>query len=283
VAVTLGKNVSSLRAQRALNDATSQLSKTYERLSSGLRINRASDDAAGLAVADTLNVKSRLFAQSSRNINDGVSLLNIGDSALGEVSSVLTRMIELAEQAANGTFSSTQRSSLNKEFTQLREEIYRIGQTTEFNGIRLFAGEVGVDLQVGINGSSTSRIRTTGTTLEDGSWVLDRSVFFDPSDGDLDGVSGDNDYDSQVSESTLESFYRGNLLEFSTFDSQGNARNVKIGISFDSGGSLVFQTFVESATNSGSYNRSNDTNTEMNRIVAGQEGSFLIIPTAGGV
>ena len=279
MAVTLGKNISSLRAQRALSDVTSQLTSTYERLSSGQRINRASDDAAGLSVADSLNVKARLFTQATRNINDGVSLLNIRDSALGEVSSVLTRMTELAEQAANGTFSSRQRASLDDEFRELREEIYRIGQTSQFNGLALFADALGVDLQVGIAGNANSRIRTGGSTLEDGSWVLDRSVVIEASDINLDGIGldGSGSFSDVLDQSTINGFFRGNLIEFQSFDSTGSARNVKVGIGFDFAGRLLFQAFIETGTGTGQYTRSRETIAEMTNLTGGATESPLLV------
>ena len=113
--MSFGSNMESLRAQRALGNATQSLNKSFERLSSGLRINRASDDAAGLAIADNLKTITRLHAQSIRNVNDGVSALNIIDGTLNDQSNLLARLLELAEQSANGTYSSTQRTALSKE------------------------------------------------------------------------------------------------------------------------------------------------------------------------
>src|SRR5437868_11900202 len=105
MAVTIGSNIASLQAQRRLSDSTAKLQTTYERLSSGQRINKASDDAAGLAIADQLRADQRVASVAIRNANDGISLVAIADSALGEVSNVLTRLSELAEQSANGVFS----------------------------------------------------------------------------------------------------------------------------------------------------------------------------------
>ncbi|MCB0346112.1 MAG: hypothetical protein KDD66_13420, partial [Bdellovibrionales bacterium] len=134
-------NVSSLRAQRVLGNATRQTALSFERLSSGLRINRASDDAAGLAISEDLNVKSRIAATASRNISDGVSLLQIAGGALDSISNLVTRMSELAEQAANGTLGNEQRAALQQEYVALNREIARISESTEFNGIKLFEGE----------------------------------------------------------------------------------------------------------------------------------------------
>lgn len=160
--LTLGSNISSLKAQRTLGISTEALSKTYERLSSGQRINRASDDAAGLAIADSLKANARVAAVAVRNANDGISTIAIADSALGEIGNVLSRLAELAEQSANGVFSTVQRSALQNEFTALGSEIERIAITTEFNGVKLLSGGSELVLQVGFNSGSTSRISYTG-------------------------------------------------------------------------------------------------------------------------
>jgi flagellin len=145
-----------------LGISTEALSKTYERLSSGQRINRASDDAAGLAIADSLKANARVAAVAVRNANDGISTIAIADSALGEIGNVLSRLAELAEQSANGVFSTVQRSALQNEFTALGSEIERIAITTEFNGVKLLSGGSELVLQVGFNSGSTSRISYTG-------------------------------------------------------------------------------------------------------------------------
>ena len=127
--ITIGTNIASMRAQRQLGKATEQLSSAYERLSSGQRINHASDDAAGLAVATSLKSDARIFSQGVRNFNDGISLLNVSQSALQALSSIVARQQELAEQAANGTYTSSQRSALNTEASALTSEYNRIVQT----------------------------------------------------------------------------------------------------------------------------------------------------------
>ena len=162
MAITLGSNIASLQAQRRLGNATGALGTTYERLSSGQRINKASDDAAGLAIADALRASQRVASVAIRNANDGISTINIADSALGEIGSVLTRLAELSEQSANGVFSVVQRSALSNEFTALGSEIERIAITTEFNGVKLLSGNSAVVLQVGFNSTSTSQISYTG-------------------------------------------------------------------------------------------------------------------------
>jgi flagellin len=160
--INLGSNIASLKAQRTLAISSERLARTYEKLSSGQRINRASDDAAGLAIADALTANARIAAVAVRNANDGISTIGIADSALGAVGNVLTRLAELAEQSANGVFSSSQRSALQNEFTALGSEIERIAVTTEFNGVKLLSGGSELVLQVGFNSASTSQISFTG-------------------------------------------------------------------------------------------------------------------------
>ncbi len=160
--ITLGSNIASLKAQRTLALSTEQLSRTFERLSSGQRINRASDDAAGLAIADSLKASQRVATVAIRNANDGISTIAIADSALGEIGNVLSRLAELAEQSANGVFSTTQRSALSNEFVALASEIERIATTTQFNGVTLLSGGSALTLQIGFNSASTSQISYTG-------------------------------------------------------------------------------------------------------------------------
>ena len=162
MAITVNTNIASLNAQRRLAVSTSGLTKSYERLSSGLRIVRASDDAAGLAIADSLRADQRIASVAIRNANDGISLISIADSALSEIGNVLTRMGELAEQAANGVLTTVQRSALDAEFSALASEVERIAVTTAFNGLNLLSGGGQVSLQIGFNSASTSQIAYSG-------------------------------------------------------------------------------------------------------------------------
>jgi flagellin len=168
MAITINQNISALNAQRRLSDSTGALRTSYERLSSGLRIVRAKDDAAGLAIADSLKADVRIASVAIRNANDGISLIGITDGALDQMSSVLTRMAELAEQSANGVLSVTQRSALDLEFKALGSEIQRIALTTTFNGLNLLSGGASIALQVGFNSSTNSQISFNGVegTLE---------------------------------------------------------------------------------------------------------------------
>lgn len=140
MALVINTNIASLSAQRNLNNASNQLSRSVERLSSGLRITRAADDAAGLGVSEALRAQIRSINQATRNANDGISLTQIADGAAGEIGNLLHRMRELATQAASGTVGSTERSYLDQEFLALRSEIDRIANVTEFNGNALLSG-----------------------------------------------------------------------------------------------------------------------------------------------
>lgn len=151
VPVTIGSNINALSAVRGLDRATGNLSSVYERLASGQRINRASDDAAGLAVASTLNAKSRIYTQAVRNVNDGLSLIAIAEGALGSLRDIVTRVSELSEQAASGSYSPKQRVELDREADSLLKEYNRIIQSTSFNGNRILDGsQASVFLQHGI-------------------------------------------------------------------------------------------------------------------------------------
>ncbi len=162
--ITINSNIASLQAQRRLGIASEKLNATYEKLSSGQRINKASDDAAGLAIADALRADQRVAGVAIRNANDGISTVAIADGALAEIGSVLSRLAELSEQSANGTFSTTQRSALQNEFQALGSEIERIAVTTKFNGVTLLSGGQAITLQVGFNSASTAQIQITNVT-----------------------------------------------------------------------------------------------------------------------
>lgn len=160
--INIRTNVPSLLAQRNLDQSSGQINTAYERLSSGLRINRAKDDAAGLAIAESLRAEGRVASVAIRNANDGISIISIADQAIGQIGNVLSRLAELAEQSANGVYSNTQRSALSNEFSALTSEIERIAITTEFNGLRLISGGGEVVFQVGFNGSSLSQVSYNG-------------------------------------------------------------------------------------------------------------------------
>lgn len=152
----INTNVSSLFAQSSLNKSQNKLQTSLERLSSGMRINSAKDDAAGLAISNRLTTQIRGINQAVRNANDGISISQVAEGALGETNNILQRMRELSIQSANGTNSSTDRATLQSEISQLTAEITRISDTTSFGNRKLFDGTFGQALfQVGANANET--------------------------------------------------------------------------------------------------------------------------------
>ena len=157
-------NVASINAQRNLSAVTDRLSNNYRRLSTGLRISTAADDAAGLAISERLRSQVRSLDQAKRNANDGISLVQTAEGALNEVSSILTRLRELAIQSSNGSVSNQDKETLDEEFQSLISEVNRIGRSTEFNGIKLLDGSSStVSFQVGFG--TTSGIDTLSVSL----------------------------------------------------------------------------------------------------------------------
>ena len=161
MAQVINTNVMSLNSQRSLNHSQNSMQTSLERLSSGLRINRAKDDAAGLAISERFTSQVRGLDQAVRNANDGISLLQTAEGALSEVTNALQRMRELATQAANGTYSSGDRQSLDDEFGALATEITRITDVTEFNNINLLGQASTVSLQVGWENGAANVITVT--------------------------------------------------------------------------------------------------------------------------
>lgn len=205
-----------------------------QRLSSGLRINNASDDVAGLAIAASLQADSRLWITASRNINDGISTLNIMSSALDEQKSILIRLQELAEQSANGVYSDDQREAIQTEYTALVEEFGRIGQSTEFNGRALMLGSRSAQseqimLQVGITGDNASTISLQNTDTGPISGSLNVTELLWQQDDGLGGFDFWNKYKFQTLQWTLEEIYQnaGDVaLQVEGTDGGGNARDI---------------------------------------------------------
>ncbi len=175
MAITINNNVASLIAQRNLSRNSNRLEGSIGRLTSGLRIAVASDDAAGLAISEKMRARIRSLQQAQRNAADGISLANTAEGAMNEISGMLVRMRELGMQAANGSTDQEQRDALNDEFQLLLEEIQRIAESTEFNGVPLLdGGGSTVDFQVGAETDPTNRITisavdmtiTTGLSLD---------------------------------------------------------------------------------------------------------------------
>lgn len=151
----INTNVSSIAAQRSLAINNRKSQRTLNKMSSGSRINRASDDAAGLAISEKLKAQIRSTNQADRNANDGISMVQTAEGGLDEISSMLTRLRELSIQAASDTVGDTERGFTNMEYQALKQEIERIAQVTEFNGTKLLAGQgERLDFQIGINNNA---------------------------------------------------------------------------------------------------------------------------------
>jgi flagellin len=168
----VNSNIASLNAQRSLSNTTERLQANFRRLSTGLRISTAAEDAAGLAISERFRAHIRSTNQAVRNAQDGISMMQTGEGALNEVSSVLIRMRELSMQAANGTVSAADRNTLNQEFQDLINEIDRIAQSTTFNGVHLLDGtgstttfQVGIGTTAGIDTIQLSTADTLASTL----------------------------------------------------------------------------------------------------------------------
>lgn len=165
MALTVNTNIASLNAQRNLTSSQSSLNTSLQRLSSGLRVNSAKDDAAGLAIAERMNTQVRGLTVGIRNASDGISLAQTAEGALGSITESLQRMRELAVQSANATNSSTDRASLDAEFQQLATEINRVIDGTEFNGTAVLADGTAKVFQVGPNNSANDQISITVTDM----------------------------------------------------------------------------------------------------------------------
>src|SRR5574343_1730838 len=151
----INTNISSLTAQRNLNASQGTLSNALNRLSSGLRVNSAKDDAAGIAIATLLEAQSRVMSVAIRNANDALSFLQTAEGGISKITESLNRMRELAVQSANGTYTTSDRANLNAEFAQLSSEIGRVASQTEFNGLQIFNGSGTQTFQVGANTGQT--------------------------------------------------------------------------------------------------------------------------------
>ncbi|MDG0817108.1 flagellin N-terminal helical domain-containing protein [Bdellovibrio svalbardensis] len=175
----IGTNVSALNAQKNLYMTRINADKSMARLASGMRINQAADDAAGLAISENLKGQIRGIRQANRNANDGISLVQVAEGSLNEVSNMLIRFRELGVQAASDTIGDTERKFLDVEYQQLKSEVQRITESTKFNGYDLLNGTGGmIDIQVGVNndafqdrisfnsGAANSSLEALGLTAE---------------------------------------------------------------------------------------------------------------------
>ena len=164
--IRIFNNIASLSAQKILGVNNERLSKSVERIASGIRINKGADDAAGLAISESLRSDIRTLRQAVRNGDDGIALINTAEGAMNEQAGILIRLRELSSQAATGTVGSTERQTIQLEFTALRNELDRIANTAEFNGQKLIEGSLAstvgapshILLQIGLDSTANSRI-----------------------------------------------------------------------------------------------------------------------------
>ena len=169
MSLRINSNIEAFNAHRQLAGTSDRASKSMERLSSGYRINRAADDAAGLAISEKLRGQIRGLAQAQRNAQDGVSLVQTAEGSLNEVHSMLQRVRELAVQFQNGTLSTSDKVAITAEAAQLQSEIERIGDSADFNGIKLLDGSAGtISFQVGANDGDVISVSTSTLTTQIG-------------------------------------------------------------------------------------------------------------------
>ena len=166
MALVINSNIASVTAQRHLTESRAEMEQAMERLSSGKRINSAMDDAAGLTIAHSLDAKVSSLNMAARNANDAVSLINLAEGALDEVTTMLIRMRELSTQAINGTYGSTDRTNLDLEYQALADEITRISDNTFFNGIAVIGTAQSMNFQVGHNSTDIISLTTIDTAAE---------------------------------------------------------------------------------------------------------------------
>jgi flagellin len=185
----INTNIEAYDAHRNLVNTENQLSKSMQRLSSGLRINSASDDAAGLAISQKLTGQVNGLAQAQRNAQDGVSLVQTAEGSLNQVHAMLQRVRELAVQYNNGTLASSDQGAIQSEVNQLQSEIARIGSTAQFNGIALFSGSTTISFQVGANDGEVISVATQAMTSIVGTISLGTSSTLSTIDGFINAVS----------------------------------------------------------------------------------------------
>jgi flagellin len=167
MSISVLTNVASLNAQRNLAATQTALAGSVGRLSSGMRINTAADDAAGLGISENLKANIRSLAQAQRNANDGISMSQVAEGGMNEMQGIVSRMRELSVQSANATLGDTERGYIQTEFSQLSQEINRIGSVTDFNGQKLLDGSAstGLQFQIGIQNTANDRLAMSITKL----------------------------------------------------------------------------------------------------------------------
>jgi len=233
MAQTINTNVQSLNAQRNLNASQASLSTSMQRLSSGLRVNTARDDAAGLAVAERMNTAVRGANVAMRNANDGISLLQTVEGALGRIGENLQRMRELAVQSANGVIGDGDRLYLQAEVTQLQEEISRLVENTKFNDVVLFDGTFPDPVTFQIGPDSTDTIDVATTTFDmtalstyaaaDITTAANASSLIDSIDADLGVVNS-----ARASSGAVQSRFEAIVMQLQVFAENTSAARSRI-------------------------------------------------------
>jgi flagellin-like hook-associated protein FlgL len=234
VAIKVGSNIASIQAQRRLAEVSTSQSGIYERLSSGQRINRASDDAASLSIASSLDAQGKIFTQGIKNINDGISALSIAESALESLQSISIRQKELAEQAASTVYSTKQRTALQAEADALSAEYNRIVEVTSFNGRRLFqAGGQEIRLQAGVSlqdsfsinmGAALSGSQTITSTGTSTNFTLTAGGFGEQTNISAQAVPATGYYSGRE-RSAIDLNTIQNNFTFTIYDSSGSSYN----------------------------------------------------------
>jgi flagellin len=190
MSLRINSNIEAFNAHRQLAGTSDRASKSMERLSSGYRINRAADDAAGLAISEKLRGQIRGLAQAQRNAQDAVSLVQTGEGSLNEVHSMLQRVRELAVQYQNGTLSTSDKAAITAEAAQLQSEIERIGAAADFNGIKLLDGTAGtISFQVGANDGDVISVTTSTLTSQIGTIDVTTTTSISAIDAAIQNVS----------------------------------------------------------------------------------------------
>jgi len=189
MSLRINTNVEAFNAHRNLVATSDKLAKSMERLSSGLRINRAADDAAGLAISQKLTAQIKGVDQAGRNVQDGISLVQTAEGSLNEVHSMLQRVRELAVQYSNGTLSTSDKAAINSEVNQLTNEIERIGTTAQFNNIHLLDSAQTITFQVGANDGEVISVSTVSLGAAVGTIDITSSTVLADIDTAIDAVS----------------------------------------------------------------------------------------------
>jgi flagellin len=244
----INHNIAALNTYNKLNSASNAQSKSMEKLSSGLRINRAGDDAAGLAISEKMRGQIRGLDQASRNAQDGISLIQTAEGALNETHDILQRMRELSNQSANGTATDADRSAMQDELNQLTSEINRIGNTTEFNTQKLLNGGVGSNDGAKITQATSASKTLTGNVAAGTTGAVKITV--DNQTFDLSGI---------VVAAATQADYDKLITELGNKTSGGTKLSDLVTIEGTAGGPLTFTAKSEGANSSITFNGANDT------------------------